>query len=102
MVGERLRIEAHSERYDEADAVWESQVRDLLSQLGSEVDVTTERKTEAGTKGDAATIILALGTAGAFQAAVQILSAWLKSDRSRKLKLARTTTKQGEWVTIDA
>jgi len=52
-----------------------------------------------GKKGGVEAIILALGSAGALTAAVDIFKAWILRDRSRNLTL-KITTPEGvqEWV----
>ena len=97
-----LVIEARTERFDPADDRWLRQVNDLVNGLDAEVG-GVHRKTErvAGAKGVAAdTVILALGSAGAFTAAVEFLRAWLTRDRSRRLDLSWEADGRTERVTV--
>ena len=91
----RLSIEALSERYDESDERWHGQVVDLVEQLRESVGVVQrQQEGHPGQKGAADTMIVALGSAGAFQAAVAVFRAWLARDRSRRLRLVVTDTHQ--------
>jgi hypothetical protein len=91
----RLSIEALSDRYDESDERWHDQVVDLVEQLRESVG-TVQRRQEAspGQKGAVDTMIIALGSAGAFQATVAVFRAWLARDRSRRLRLVVTDAHQ--------
>jgi len=89
-----LRIDASSEKYGLNDARWMQQVDSLYSDLHSDVGkLRKEVEPVEGQKGGVETIILALGTAGAFTAAVQMFQAWLARDRTRNLTL--TVIKDG-------
>jgi NADPH-dependent glutamate synthase beta subunit-like oxidoreductase len=84
-----LVIEPRSERFDDADDRWRSQVSDLYRDLDSEVGGIRRTSAHvAGTKGTVDTVILALGSAGAFTTAVEFLRAWLTRDRSRRLDVS--------------
>lgn len=86
-----LSIEALSDRYEESDQRWILQVVDLVDQLRDDVGaVQRRREARPGQKGATETLILALGSAGAFQAAVTVFRAWLARDRSRSLRLVGT------------
>ena len=56
-------------------------------------DYIEEVEPVEGRKGGIETIILAMGTAGAFKAIVETFAHWLKRDQSRHIRL---TTKQGD------
>jgi|SRR5215510_9653872 len=90
-----LSIEALSTRYDPSDERWVDQVVDLVDQLREDVG-GVRRRQEVGPdqKGGVDTLILALGSAGAFQAAVAVFRAWLARDRSRCLRLVITDAKE--------
>src|SRR5215471_9544 len=86
-----LTIEALSDRYDESDERWLEQVVDLVDRLRDDVGaVERRREPAAGQKGGVDALILALGSAGAFQAAVTGFRAWLARDRTRRLRLVVT------------
>jgi len=87
-----VAIEAWSERYDESDERWLDQVVDLVDQLREDVGGVQRRQEAAasGQKGAADALVLSLGSAGAFQAAVAIFRAWLARDRTRRLRLVVT------------
>ena len=86
-----LTIEALSERYDESDERWLDQVVDLVERLREDVGGLERRREPAsGQKGGVDALILALGSAGAFEAAVAVFRAWLARDRTRRLRLVVT------------
>lgn len=90
-----LRFTVASDLYDANDERWEAQVQGLLDDLKANAGpVSKETSAEAGTKGGAETIILALGTAGAINAAVTIFKAWLGS-RGRRVQVGNVV------VTVD-
>jgi hypothetical protein len=93
-------IEAHNENYDESDDRWIDQVDELIADCEREAgEVRKEVQAVEGKKGGVEAIILALGSAGALTAAVDIFKAWILRDRSRNLTL-KITTPEGvqEWV----
>ena len=70
------------------DPRWRDQVRQLRDELKREAgSVRTVVTPEAGKKGGAEAIILALGSAGAISAAVTIFKAWLERSANRSLDL---------------
>lgn len=86
-----VSIQALSNRYDDADDRWLDQVSHLFADLRNEVGgVKRQAKPAPGQKGAAETVILALGSAGAFAAAVDVFRAWLGRDRSRRLRIVLT------------
>jgi hypothetical protein len=86
-----LAIEALSDRYDESDARWLDQVVDLVDRLREDVGgVERRREPVSGQKGGVDALILALGSAGAFEAAVTVFRVWLRRDRTRRLRLVVT------------
>lgn len=99
-----------SERYDPDDDRWRDQVNDFYSELDREAGgVDRRREAVEGTKGGVETVILALGSAGAFTAAVQFFRSWLGRDRSRSLEVSwtdgestRTVSVKGEAIDDDA
>jgi hypothetical protein len=96
-----LVIEASSDRFDPDDDRWRSQVSELHRGLDTEVGgVRRESEQVEGAKGGIDTVILALGSAGAFTAAVEYLRAWLGRDRSRKLDVSWDLDGRTERVTV--
>jgi hypothetical protein len=84
-----VRIEPLSDRYDPLDERWQDQARGLYVALKEEVGgVRKEAERAEGTKGGAEAIILALGSSGAFVAALEAFRAWLGRDRGRKLVIS--------------
>jgi Effector Associated Constant Component 1 len=91
-----LTLTAQSDRYDEDDDRWLEQVAELRRDLRDEAGVAlVPPAAEAGKKGASADLILALGTAGAFTATVDMLRAWLARDKTRKIR-CRFTDRNGK------
>lgn len=90
MSNAELVLEARTDKYDPQDDRWHDQVAELLSELNrGGGKVRQESESVAGKKGDVSTIILALGSAGAITAAVEIVRAWLARDQTRSLRVKR-------------
>jgi hypothetical protein len=84
-----FEVEALSDRFDALDDRWLAQVGGLVGELGREVGPVERRATPApGTKGDLGSIVLALGSAGAFTAAVEVLKSFVERDRGRSVRLS--------------
>lgn len=99
--GVELQLTAHSDRFDEGDENWLAQEADLLESLRSEVGgVRRDMTAVPGQKGMVETVIMALGSAGAFKAAVQCLQAWLSRDRTRRIELAWTVDGHEEKIVL--
>jgi hypothetical protein len=82
-------ITPSSERYDPDDDRWSAQLVELFSDLRHEAGgVRREAAAQAGQKGAAETIILALASAGSVTAAVQCLRDWLTRDRTRVVEIS--------------
>lgn len=95
----KLRIMAESESFDPNDSRWIQQVNALVADLQASVGKTRKEVIPVkGHKGGIETIILALGSAGAITAAVEIFKAWLGRDRTRSLTLS--TIKEGKEQTV--
>ena len=89
-----LVIDPRSEDYDPDDDRWRDQVTSLVAALHSEVDVAPAARSAADvqdSKGAVEEIIISLGSAGAFTAAIQCLQAWLGRDRAGAWRFAGTT-----------
>ena len=87
-----IEFEPVSRSFDPGDDRWIEQKNQLLDDLRRDAgQVRTQHGSpEAGAKGDVASIILALGSAGAITAAVQVFRAWLSRDRNRSLVFTST------------
>ncbi len=87
----QVEIEATSDDYDPSDSRWMDELLHLHDDLQRDAgDVSRETKIAEGQKGGIESIILALGSAGAITAAVQIFQSWLGRDRTRSLSLSVT------------
>jgi hypothetical protein len=87
--GLTLTLQPRSERYDQLDDRWIAQVATLVSDLHREVGgVRRDTVLAPGRKGGFEAIVLALGSAGAFNAAVALFKAWLARDRGRSLHIS--------------
>ena len=85
-----ISIEPTSSAYDPNDARWRSQVQLLLKSLEANVGPVRQNVTPvAGQKGGLIEIIVALGSAGAITASVEVFKAWLGRDRTRSVKITR-------------
>lgn len=97
-------------RYDPEDDRWRQQVTEFLVGLQQEVGgVRRDRIASAGAKGGAESIIVALGSAGAFTAALEFVRAWLGRDRTRSLQISwsaeggsRTVSVSGDAIDVEA
>jgi len=97
-----LRIEPGTGRFDPDDDRWRTQVSQLYSGLRDEAggEVRHHHVGVEGTKGGIDTVILALGSAGAFTASVEYLRAWLGRDKSRSLDVTWSAEGQEHTVSI--
>lgn len=96
-----LVLEPSSDRYGAEDERWRSQVSDLYVSARQELDGLRRESTPvAGTKGAADAVILALGSAGAFETALGFFRAWLSRDRSRSLTVSWQAGDQRQRVTV--
>lgn len=83
-----LVLEPQTDRYDADDDRWRAQVGEFLDALRHEVGgVRRELIPVEGTKGSVESVVVALGSAGAFTAAVEFFRAWLSRDKSRSLDI---------------
>jgi hypothetical protein len=95
-----LTLTTHSDRFDTGDDAWLAQEADLMASLRAEVPVRRDMVAAPGEKGLVESIILALGSAGAFKAAVDCLRAWLARDRTRRIELAWTVDGREERIVL--
>ena len=101
--GETLELALHpsSDRFDGDDERWQEQVSLLFQELQRDIGgVCRRREPVEGTKGGVETVVLALGSAGAFTAGLEMLRAWLGRDRSRRLDISYTIDGRSEVIAI--
>ena len=85
----KVTVIPHSERFASHDDRWLDQVAGLARELRAGTGaLDVERTPQPGAKGPADTLILALGTAGAFTSTVEVIKAWLGRDRTRKVEVS--------------
>ena len=103
-----VAVEPHNDQYDPDDHRWRDQVATLVADLDAQVDTVRRGRPVEGTKGAVDQLIIALGSAGAFQAAVDCFRAWLGRDRDRRIDVRwvengvdRSVTLSGEAVDVD-
>jgi len=96
-----LVLEPRTDRYDPDDDRWRNQVGDFVASLRDEVDgVRRELTPVPGTKGSVESLVVSLGSAGAFTAALEFFRAWLGRDRSRSLDITWHTEDGKHHVSI--
>lgn len=85
-----LKLEPLSQRFDPLDDRWLAQVAQLVTDLQKELDdVRRHGKSEPGTKGvELGAIVVSLGSAGMFTAAVEVVKAFVGRDRGRSIRLS--------------
>jgi hypothetical protein len=94
-------IQPLSSAYDSGDARWESQVQGLLSSLEANAgEVRKEVTPVPGQKGGVVEIIIALGSAGAISAAVQVFKQWLDRDTTRSITIRKKKVRGEETITV--
>ena len=95
-------IKPSSTDYDASDARWVAQVETLLGSLKANVgEVRKEVTPVAGQKGGWVDIIVALGSAGAVTAAVEVFRAWLGRDVTRTLEIVTVVDGVEKKITIN-
>ncbi|SOD71038.1 hypothetical protein SAMN05892883_0639 [Jatrophihabitans sp. GAS493] len=82
-----LSVELRSSDYYPDDDRWRSQVNAYQSELHGIVDTRVQSRPFTGSKGGVDELIVALGSAGAFTAAVESFRAWLSRDRGRRIEV---------------
>ena len=96
-----ISIEPSSSAYDPSDARWRSQVQTLLASLEANVGPVRQNVTPvAGQKGGLVEIIIALGSAGAITASVEVFKAWLNRDRTRSVTITRKRGGKTEKIVV--
>ena len=103
-----VAVEPHNDEYDPDDDRWRDQVATLYADLHAQVDTVRRGRPVEGTKGAVDQLIIALGTSGAFTAAVECFRAWLGRDRDRRIDVRwddngveRRVTLTGEAVDVE-
>ena len=103
----KLTVDPRNDQYDPDDDRWLDQVAMLYQALDAQVDVLRSQRQVQGAKGAVDQLILALGSAGAIQAAVDCFRAWLARDRDRRIDIRwnsggveRSVTLTGEAIDI--
>jgi Effector Associated Constant Component 1 len=100
-----VAVEPRNDHYDPDDDGWRNQVVTLYQDLDAQVDTVRRSRPAPGAKGAVDQLIIALGSAGAFQATVDCFRAWLGRDRDRRIDVRwdengveRSVTLTGEAV----
>jgi len=103
-----VAVEPRNDEYDPDDSRWRDQVATLYADLDAQVDIVQRGHPVEGAKGTIDQLIIALGSAGAFQAVVDCFRAWLGRDRDRRIDVRwnengveRSVTLTGEAVDVD-
>jgi hypothetical protein len=93
-------VEPRNDQYDSDDEGWRDQVAALYAELSDSVDTVQRGRQVAGAKGMVDQLIIALGSAGVFTAAVECLRAWLGRDKDRRIELRWTQDGHERSVTL--
>ena len=80
-----VSIAARNDELHPDDDRWADQQSDLMSQLQHDIGTLSRGSGQPGAKGGADTVIVALGSAGAFSAMVECFRAWLGRDHARRI-----------------
>jgi Effector Associated Constant Component 1 len=84
-----ITLTAHNDRFDDDDDRWLAQLAELRRELRVETGAVTDGSTPIpGTKGSIDQLILTLGSAGVFTAAVETVRLWLSRDRLRTVQVS--------------
>ena len=84
----RVGLTPMSDRYDSDDERWQDAVADLIEELRVETGALEVIRTPVdGTKGIVDQLLLTLGSAGVFSAAIDALRLWLARDKTRSISL---------------
>jgi len=93
-------VEPRNDEYDPDDEGWRDQVAALYSDLDDSVDTVRRGSPVAGAKGAVDQLVIAMGSAGVFTAAVDCLRAWLGRDKDRRIDLRWTQGGEERSVTL--
>ena len=80
-----LAVEARNDQYRSDDDRWRAQVATLHQDLHAQVDTVERGHPVTGAKGTLDQLVIALGSAGAFTAALDCFRAWLQRDKGRRI-----------------
>jgi hypothetical protein len=80
-----LAVEPTNTALHESDDRWRDQVAAFFDDLRGQADLVRRASPVAGTRGAVEEVIVALGSAGAFTATVEVVRARLARDRSRRI-----------------
>ena len=83
----KFTVDARNDQYDPDDDRWLGQVATLYQALDASVDLVTDQRQAPGAKGAIDQLIVALGSAGAFEAVVVCFRSWLARDRDRRIDI---------------
>jgi hypothetical protein len=95
-----VAVEPRNDHYDPDDEGWRDQVAALYAELSDAVDTRQRSRPVDGTKGMVDQLIIAMGSAGVFTAAVECLRAWLGRDKDRRIELRWTQDGHERSVTL--
>lgn len=99
--GAQIEIAPETDSYEADDDQWLAQVAAFYEGLRDRgISVREESKPAPGAKGDVSTIIVALGSAGAFTAAVAAFKDFLSRERTRRLRVRWTVGDQSREVVV--
>jgi hypothetical protein len=93
-------VEPRNDQYDPDDDGWRDQVATLYAELDDSVDTVRRGRPVAGAKGVVDQLVIAMGSAGVFTAAVDCLRAWLERDKDRRIDLRWTQGGEERSVTL--
>lgn len=82
-----VRLRPFSERFDDDDDVWLGQKVELTQGTEALPEIAVTASEQVNAKGLTESVIIALGSAGAFRAAVEFWRLWLARDRTRSIEL---------------
>ena len=101
VAGNEFTIQPMSDAYDPSDDRWLTQVQSLLTSVQMNVGPVRKDVTPVpGQKGGVVEIIVALGSAGALTAAVEVFKAWLSRDGTRSIEISTTTGGQKKKIKV--
>jgi len=83
----RLTVDARNDQYDPDDDRWLDQATALYQELRTQVEVVPGPRAVPGAKGAIDQLIVALGSAGAFEAVAVCFRSWLARDRDRRIDI---------------
>ena len=98
-----IEIDPGSDTFEAGDDRWLTQVAGLYDELrAGGVPIREESTPAPGEKGDISMVIAALGSAGAFTAAITVIQSWLSRARDRHLSLKIKNGKDEKEIVLEA